>query len=313
MDLREQLKPGLHVVGADRTEYGTVERYDDVGVYVGGRPVPYGAFEGVDRDRLYVNEIGRRYFSGGREAPAVATEDEVRVPLLEERLVVGTRTRELGTVELRKSVEAEPVSVPIELRRDQVDVQVIDIEERPATIAEGMDAFTEEVIRVPVRGEEVIVTKEAVVKGEVAVGRTHVSERDTIGETLRQEVVDVAVSYDEARPAFREHFDRLQARLRQTGGPTFRARDFADAEPLYRLGFEARNDPRFRGRSFDDVEAELRERHLRTDSGDAAAWDVRRQELRAGWEHGQREAPGTAGTAATAGDGDEHGRARHDA
>ena len=45
--------------------------------------------------------------------------------------------------------------------------------------------------------------------------------------TLRQEVVDVTVSHDEARPEFREHVDRIQARLREAGGPTFRARDVA--------------------------------------------------------------------------------------
>ena len=67
--------------------------------------------------------------------------------------------------------------MPIELRRDQVEVGQIDVEERPITIGEGMDAFEQDTIRVPVRGEEVLVSKQAVVTGEVTVGR----ERDQRG------------------------------------------------------------------------------------------------------------------------------------
>jgi len=288
MDLAGNLKHGMRVVGADQTEYGTVERYDETSVYVGGHPVPYSAFERMDGDRLYVGQEGARYFGERREAPTIAQPGEIRVPLVEERLRVDTRTVELGDVEVRKTVEAEHVSVPIELRRDHVEVHLVDVEERPITIAEGMDAFKEETIRVPVRGEEVIVSKEAVVTGEVAIGRVRVNERRTISETVRQQVVDVAAGYDQARPEFREHFDRLQARLREAGGPTFRARDFADAEPNYRAGFEARNDPRHADRSFEDVEPELRERHLATNPGGAASWEAQRDEVRTGWEHGRR-------------------------
>jgi len=288
MNLVGKLKPGMRVVGSDRAEYGTVERYDDTSVYVGGRPIPHDAFERVDRDSLYVGQNGARYFGEPRETRTMTQQDEIRVPLVEERLRVDTRIVELGDVEVRKAIEVEHVSVPIELRRDRVEVHLADVEERPITIAEGMDAFKEEVIRVPVRGEEVVVSKEAVVTGEVAIGRVRASERRTISETVRQQVVEVAAGYDQARPEFREHFDRLQARLREAGGSTFRARNFADAEPNYRAGFEARNDPRHADRSFEDIEPELRERYLATNPEGAASWEARRDEVRTGWEHGRR-------------------------
>jgi len=278
----------MRVVGAGQTEHGTVERYDGTSVFVDGRPIPYGAFERVDHDRLYLGPDGTRYFDADSGARAMTREGEVRIPLAEERLAVGIRAVELGDVEVRKTVEAEPVSVPIELRRDQVEVRLVDVEERPAMIGEGMDAFREETIRVPIRGEEVIVSKEAVVTGEVAVSRTQIGEHHTITDVLRQEVVNVSASYDEARPTFRRHFDRLQARLREAGGPTFRARDFADAERNYRIGFEARNDPRHADRSFEDVEPELRERRVAANAGDDASWDTHREEMRTGWEHGRR-------------------------
>jgi uncharacterized protein (TIGR02271 family) len=230
MDLTGKLKAGMRIVGPDHTEYGTVERYDDTAVYVDGRPIPYGAFVRLDQDRLYVGQDGARHFHAGREDRTMAQTGEVRVPLVEERLVVGTRTIEMGDVEVRKTVESEHVSVPIELRRDQVAVDQIDVEERPVMLGEGLDAFEQGTIRVPVRGEEVIVSKEAVATGDVAIGREQISEGHTISETLRREVIDVAVSHNEARPESRQHVDRIQAQLRDAGGPTFRGRDVADAE-----------------------------------------------------------------------------------
>jgi uncharacterized protein (TIGR02271 family) len=224
MDLTGKLKPGMRVVGADRTEYGTVERYDDTTVYVDGRPIPYGAFERLEQGRLYLRQGGVRPVPTDRETQAMAREDELRIPLVEERLEVSTRTVELGEVEVRTTVESEHVSVPIELRRDQIAVRQVDVEDRPLTIGEGLDAFEQDMIRVPVRGEEVLASKQAVVTGEVAIGRDVLHERHTVTETVRQEVVDVSVSHDEAHPEFREHADRLQAGLHETGGPTFHAR-----------------------------------------------------------------------------------------
>ena len=287
MDLTGRLKRGMRIFSADQTEYGTVERFDDTTVYVAGRPVPYSTFERLDEDRLYVGQSGTRYFGEGRAVQTLTEEGATRVPIIEERIEVGTRAIELGDVEVHRMVETEQVSVPIVLRRDQVDVRQVDIEERPVAIGEAADAFQERTIRIPVRGEEALVSKEAVVTGEVSVGREVVTEREMVTETVRQTTVDVTARYDEARQGFREHFDRFQARLRKAGGPSFRARDFAHAEPNYRAGFEARNDPRNAHRSFEEVEPELRQQHAAgTTEGDS--WDTRREEVRTGWENGRR-------------------------
>ena len=251
MDLTGKLKPGMRVVGADRTEYGTVDRYDDTTVYVDGRPIPYGAFERLEQGRLYLRQGGMRHGPANREVQAMDREDEVRIPLAEERLAVGTRTVELGDVEVRTTVDSEHVSVPIELRRDQIEVRQVDVEDRPLAIGEGLDAFEQETIRVPVRGEEVLASKEAVVTGEVAIGRKEVHERHTITETVRQEVVDVTVSHDETRPEHRDYADRIREQLSEAGGPTFRAhngprgaeRSLGDAEPRHVRERDVREAP----------------------------------------------------------------------
>jgi uncharacterized protein (TIGR02271 family) len=148
--------------------------------------------------------------------------------------------------------------VPVELRRDRVEVHQVDIEERPITVGEGLDAFKEDTIRVPVRGEEVEASKEAVVTGEVAVGLEEIRERHTISETVRQEVVDVTGSEDTARRERRGPVDHLQSRPRDAGGPTFRARDLADVESGY--------DPHHADPSSEDARSVLAERH---EAGDA--------------------------------------------
>jgi uncharacterized protein (TIGR02271 family) len=202
MDLTGQLKRGMRIIGADRTEYGTVEGYDDENVYVDGRPVPYSAFERAEDDRLYVRQGGARYFGEGRAVRGMAPEAELRLPIVEERLEVDIRAIELGDVEVRRTVESERVSVPIVLRQDWIDVRHVDIEERPIAFGEGAYAFTGDTIRIPVRGEEVIIGKETVVTGEVAVGRRQVTDRRTVSESLRRTTVEVTGN-DEVRNADR--------------------------------------------------------------------------------------------------------------
>ncbi len=198
MELRGKLKRGMHVVGANKTEYGTIDRFDDGHVYVDGRPVPYAAFERADKKRLYVGQAGARYFEDAT-ARDMTTEGNIRVPVVEERLEVGTRQVELGEVEIRKTVEAEQVSIPVELMREHVQVSRVDIAARPASRAELADGFKEATIRVPVRGEEAVVSKEALVTGEVVIDRERVTERETVGDTVRREHVTVDEDYDKGR------------------------------------------------------------------------------------------------------------------
>lgn len=288
VDLKGRLRQGMRVCSADNTEHGTVERFDDTNVYVDGRPVPYGAFERMDQDRLYVGQSGARYFASGRGAEAPGAESEIRVPLVEEQLRVEKRGVDLGEAKIQKTVETEQVKVPVELRSEQVDIRRVDVDDRPAVAGEMMGAFEEGTIRVPVRGEEAVLTKDAVVSGEVVVNREPVVERETVSETVREQRVEVTSSYDEARTSFRQHFDRVQDRLRQAGGPELRARDFEDAEPDYRAGYDASRDPRYANRQFEDAEPELRRQHESGARSSGESWETRREQIRAGWEQARR-------------------------
>ena len=274
MDLKGKLRKGLRIFGDGDRDYGTVDRYDDQYVYVGERRIPYDAFERMDKDRLYVGQTGSRYFA----ADARATDEaSIRVPVVEERLEVGKQEVELGEVQVHKTVETEQVSIPVDLMREEVHVNRVDVTDRPVATGDMANAFKEGTIRVPVRGEEAIVTKEAFVTGEVVIDRYRRTEQQTVSDTVRREHVEVDENYQKVRDNFRQHF----ARGRGKGGKP----PFDEAESTYRTGFLAASDERFRGREFDDAEPELRRDWESSGSRGGAGWEHLREEIREGWTH----------------------------
>jgi uncharacterized protein (TIGR02271 family) len=166
------------------------------------------------------------------------------------------------------------VNIPVELRHEEVTVDRIDVKDRPVAPGELDDAFEEGTIRVPVRGEQAIVDKEAVVTGEVVIDRDVKTERQTVSDTVRKERVDVDENYRRDRTAFEEHFNRRRGAL----GTAADTRTFADAEPNYRLGYEAGYDERYAGRGFSDIEPELRRSH-----GRGRTWEDVREEIDEGF------------------------------
>ena len=56
---------------------------------------------------------------------------------------------------------------------------------------ESIPAFEEGTIRIPLRGEEVVVRKEAVVTGEVVINKERTTERQEITDTVRTQHVEV--------------------------------------------------------------------------------------------------------------------------
>ena len=277
MDLKGKLRKGLRIFGADDREYGTVDRYDDQYAYVGERRIPVSAFERMEKDRLYLGAQGHQYFAD--TADTWDDPKEVRVPVREERLDVEKRQGEMGSVDIRKTVESEQVNVPVELRHEEVTVDRVDVPDRPVAAGEMANAFEEGTIRVPVRGEEAFATKEAVVTGEVVVDRDVVAERETISDTVRKERVDVEENWRRDRAAFEKHFGTRRSGM----GTTADTRTFADAEPHYRRGYEAAYDERYAGRDFADVEPELRRSHSGNES-----WEHLREEIREGFDRGRR-------------------------
>jgi len=270
MDRSMNIREGMQVYGPNDQVIGTVESLHGDGFHVNGQHYSRDMVARVAQNRVYLSGTG---MTEGRTAVGTGqtTEGEMRVPVVEERLAVGKREAELGEVQIRKTVTEEEQTVPVTLRREEVNVEQVDVKDRP--LRAGEDVFKEETIRVPVRGEEAVVAKEAVVTGEVVVNKETTTREEQITDTVRKQHVDVDKAYQEARSGFEQAHT---SRVGTTG------RTFEQAEPNYRSGFTAAHDDRYTGREFEDVEPELRTQHTTTGTG-GDSWERLREEVREGW------------------------------
>jgi uncharacterized protein (TIGR02271 family) len=209
-DLKGRLHRGMTVVGVDNTEHGTIERFNDTHVYVRGRPIPHDAFEGIDGDRLYIGGRGTPYFVNQASAETLGVDRDIRVPVVEERVRVEKRVVDRGYIELRKTVITEQVMIPVELRREVIEVRRVDTQDGADPLADTPGApapFDPDVVRIPVLREKAIVQKEVVVAQEIVIERTATPEHQDIVETVRRQRVTVDETGVRERPT------------RQTGRP----------------------------------------------------------------------------------------------
>jgi uncharacterized protein (TIGR02271 family) len=136
-------------------------------------------------------------------ADTVTADQEIDVPLSEEQLQVGKRQVEAGQVRLRKVVRTETVEQPVELRREEVEIDRVPVSD---TDTVPTDAFQEREINVPVMREEAVVAKEAQVTGRVVVGKDVETETQTVGGEVRRE--DVEIDRDDTDVAGNAYADR---------------------------------------------------------------------------------------------------------
>ena len=122
--------------------------------------------------------------AAGREA------DTIQVK--EERLHAEKRPVETGAVTVRKEVHTENKTLEVPVQREKVVIERTPVHGRAATegVAAG-DIREGEQIRVPVREEQVNVSKEPVVTEEVKVGKRVVQDTERVSGEVRKEEVKV--------------------------------------------------------------------------------------------------------------------------
>jgi uncharacterized protein (TIGR02271 family) len=149
-------------------------------------PATGSRFEGeADRSHDAEHEVSET--KAGTQSRDVTRESTIEVPLSEEEVKVGKRTVGAGEVKLHKTVTAEQVNVPVELKREDIVVERVPAQQ----IGSGKEAFREEVIKVPLSREEPVVEKEVHTTGGVRVRKTEGVDKETIQETVRREEVYV--------------------------------------------------------------------------------------------------------------------------
>jgi uncharacterized protein (TIGR02271 family) len=122
----------------------------------------------------------------GRRGRRGKADEEAAVTRHEEELAVGKREADAGGVRLRKWVETEPVQEDVELRRETARVEREPIDQ-PVS---GADIGEEEV-EVPLRAEEAVADKRTVAKERVGIEKDVETTRETVGDEVRKERVEV--------------------------------------------------------------------------------------------------------------------------
>lgn len=204
MDWREaQVDPGASVEAADGP-LGTVEdvvispRTGELSHLVARRGsttervmIPAAAIAEIPSRRTVRLRVGRdelESMASGTRAEARG-ENQIRVPILEERLEVGTRPVELGEVRLRKSIELfEQVARQPVMREDVVVERVPMSRELDVPAEPHMDG---DWFVVPVMEEMLVVQKRLVLKEEIRIKKRQVTEEYEVREQLRRERVEV--------------------------------------------------------------------------------------------------------------------------
>jgi uncharacterized protein (TIGR02271 family) len=113
--------------------------------------------------------------------------DEFRMQRSEEELRTGTREREAGRMNVRKTVRTEREQVRVPRRREEIDIERVPGQGREASEAE----IGEEEIVVQVFEEEVVVSKRVVLKEEIRIRKKVVEDEEVVEVDLRKEEVDI--------------------------------------------------------------------------------------------------------------------------
>ena len=209
-----------------------------------------------------------------------AGEGDVRIPIVQEEIQVGTRQVERGGVRVYSHVTEQPVEREVHLRDERVMVERHPVD-RPAT-ERDLAAFQEGTIELTETHEEAIVSKQVRVVEEVVIEKDVREHTETVHDTVRRTEVDVEPLGREAPPhardfvayerEFRSHYDTAFA---PRGAP------YEHWAPAYRYGYDIATDPRYRDREWATVETDARREW---EQGHRGTWEEFKEAIRHGWD-----------------------------
>ncbi|MGI8989132.1 MAG: DUF2382 domain-containing protein [Bryobacteraceae bacterium] len=226
-----------------------------------------------------------------RETPARGKAERQSIPVVEEELQIGKLAVQRGGVRIYSRVTESPVEEKVTLRDEHVRVERHAVD-RPISAADTAN-LRDQTIEVTETSEEPVVTKRARVVEEVSIGKETTERTETIRDKVRRTDVRVeklgtketgrATGDYDYDSEFRQDFD-----TRYAGGGF----DYESYAPAYRYGYSTASDPRYQGKSWDQVESDLKTDYLRSNPN--STWDEMKGAVRYGWEKvtGKRSAAG---------------------
>jgi uncharacterized protein (TIGR02271 family) len=248
----------------------------------------------VDVHRENASSASTQTTTAATAAPVAATANTTRaqtgqaeaIPVIAEELKVGKRRVLRGGIRVYSRIVEQPVEEQIGLEEERVHVERRPVN-RPVGAAD-LQSGRDQVIEVEEYAEEPVVSKSARVVEEVLVGKDATQRTETIRDSVRHTEVDVeklpgtnaaaaaagvgaaGTSFDDSD--FRRDF---QTRYGATGA------SYDTYAPSYQYGYTMANDPRYRGRSFNEVESDLRSDYARQNPG--STWDKVKDSVQYGW------------------------------
>jgi uncharacterized protein (TIGR02271 family) len=123
-------------------------------------------------------------------------ETDDAMTLSEERVEVGTQTREAGRARLRKYVVTENVTQTVPVQREEVRLEREPITEANRGAAESGPEISEEEHEVVLHEERPVVEKEAVPVERVRLDTETVTDDVTVSEEVRKEQLDTDIDED---------------------------------------------------------------------------------------------------------------------
>jgi uncharacterized protein (TIGR02271 family) len=231
----------------------------------------------VDREARTGADAAR---ARGRAGTREVETGDVKVPVVEEELQVGTRQVQRGGVRLYTRVTERPVEETVRLRDETVHVERRPVD-RPATEADFAAAH-ERTVEVTETDEEAVARKQARVVEEVVVRKDVQEQTETVRDTVRRTEVEVeSVGAERARET--RGFDAYDADFRghYTTSLASRGHPYERWSPGYRYGYELASDPRYAGRDWTALEPEARRGWEAQQKG---TWEEFKDTVRYAWE-----------------------------
>ncbi|HLJ13823.1 MAG TPA: DUF2382 domain-containing protein [Bryobacteraceae bacterium] len=241
----------------------------------------------VDADESQINyaiEIMNRRGAlevekGGPPSGDRSVEGEKSIPVVEEELQVGKRAVQRGGVRIYSRVIDRPVEEQVTLREEHINVERRPVD-RPISAADTAE-LRDQTIEVTETAEEPVVSKRARVVEEVSIGKETTERTETIRDNVKS--TDVKVEKTGSQQAGRttennETDFRRDFETRYAGSGV----NYETYGPAYEYGYSTASDPRFRGKSWEDVESTLKTDYLRNNPN--STWDKVRGAVRYGWE-----------------------------
>jgi uncharacterized protein (TIGR02271 family) len=134
---------------------------------------------------------GLDFDHGPDTVPADRTTADDVMTRVEERLVAGTRSEEVGRARLRKYVVTENVTETVPVTREEIRVRREPITDANLDEATPDHAFAEEEREITLHAERPVVAKEAVPVERVRVDKETVTEEEQVSADLRSEEIQV--------------------------------------------------------------------------------------------------------------------------